>query len=61
MLSTETRLTATIGLSSLNAGNFRLPYGVLMAGCALTVLPTAALFALTRRHFRSSLDRLTEA
>ena len=61
MLSSAGKLTATIGLSSLNAGNFRLPYGILMAGCVLTVIPTALLFAITRRHFRSSLDRLTEA
>lgn len=60
MISTENRFTAPMGLSSLNAGNFRVPYGILMAGCALTLIPTALLFIFTRRHFRSALKHLTE-
>jgi len=61
MLSTTKHLTVTIGLSSLNAGNTRVPYGLLLAGCTLTVIPTALFFALAHRHFRSALSRLTEA
>jgi ABC-type glycerol-3-phosphate transport system permease component len=61
MLSTNTKLTVTIGLASLNAGNIRAPYGLLLAGCALTLLPTVLFFALAHRHFRSALGSLTEA
>ena len=61
MLSTTSHLTVTIGLSSLNAGNIRVPYGLLLAGCTLTLLPTAVFFALAYRHFRSALSSLTEA
>ena len=61
MLSTSSKLTVTIGLASLNAGNIRVPYGLLLAGCTLTLLPTALFFALAHRHFRSALSRLTEA
>ena len=61
MLSTGSKLTVTIGLASLNAGNIRVPYGLLLAGCTLTLIPTALFFALAHRHFRSALSRLTEA
>jgi len=61
MLSTQTHLTVTVGLSSLNAGSMRVPYGLLLAGCTLTVVPTALFFALVHRQFQSALSRLTEA
>jgi len=61
MLSSTSRLTVNIGLSSLNAGNLNVPYGLLMAGCTLTLIPAAVFFALAFRHFRSALSGLTEA
>ena len=61
MLSTTNHLTVTIGLASLNAGNTRVPYGLLLACCTLTLVPTALFFGLAHRHFRSALSRLTEA
>jgi ABC-type glycerol-3-phosphate transport system permease component len=61
MLFSPEKLTVNIGLASLNAGSMRVPYGLLMAGCTLTVLPTALFFALAWRHFRTALGRLTEA
>jgi ABC-type glycerol-3-phosphate transport system permease component len=61
MLSTQTHLTVTVGLASLDAGSMRVPYGILLAGCTLTLVPTALFFALAQRHFQSALSRLTEA
>jgi ABC-type glycerol-3-phosphate transport system permease component len=61
MLSSQRRLTAPLALASLNAGNLRVPYGLLLAGCTLTLLPTALFFMLAFRHLRSALGRLTEA
>lgn len=61
MLYSDSRMTVNIGLASLHAGTLRVPYGVLMAGCTLTLLPTALFFALAYRHFRTALGRLTEA
>lgn len=60
MLFSTEQMTVNIGLASLNAGSVRVPYGLLMAGCTLTLLPTAALFALAYRHFRTALGQLTE-
>jgi ABC-type glycerol-3-phosphate transport system permease component len=37
----------------------RIPYGLLMAGSALTLIPTALLYLLVQRHFKSSLAELT--
>jgi ABC-type glycerol-3-phosphate transport system permease component len=61
MLYSDARMTVNIGLSSLHAGSLRVPYGVLMAGCTLTLIPTAFFFVLAYRHFRTALGRLTEA
>jgi len=60
MLFSNERLTVNIGLASLNAGSVRAPYGLLMAGCTLTLIPTALLFAFAYRHFRTALGQLTE-
>jgi ABC-type glycerol-3-phosphate transport system permease component len=60
MLFSTENLTVNIGLASLNAGSLRVPYGLLMAGCTLTLIPTALLFALAYRHFRTALGQLTE-
>lgn len=61
MLFSTEKLTVNIGLASLNAGSIRVPYALLMAGCTLTLVPTALLFAVAYRHFRSALGQLTEA
>lgn len=61
MLFSPENMTVNIGLASLNAGSVRVPYGLLMAGCTLTLVPTALFFVLAYRHFRAALGRLTEA
>jgi ABC-type glycerol-3-phosphate transport system permease component len=61
MLFSKENFTVNIGLASLHAGSIRAPYGLIMAGCTLTVLPTALFFILAYRHFRTALGRLTEA
>lgn len=59
MLSTPEHMTSGVALASLHGSHLRIPYGVILAGSALTVLPTAALYVLVRKHFRSSLSELT--
>ena len=61
MLFTKENLTVNIGLASLHAGSLRAPYGLIMAGCTLTLAPTTLFFILAYRHFRTALGRLTEA
>jgi ABC-type glycerol-3-phosphate transport system permease component len=61
MLFSTENMTVNIGLASLNAGSVRVPYGLLMAGCTLTLIPTALFFALAYRHFRTALGQLTES
>ena len=61
MLFSTENMTVNIGLASLNAGSVRVPYGLLMAGCTLTLLPTALFFLLAYRHFRTALGQLTES
>jgi ABC-type glycerol-3-phosphate transport system permease component len=59
MLNSPEHMTAGVALSSLYGSSLRIPYGLLMAGSALTVLPTALLYLLVQRHFKSSLAELT--
>jgi ABC-type glycerol-3-phosphate transport system permease component len=59
MLSTRERMTANVALSSLYGSSQHFPYGLLMAGSTLTVVPTVALYFLVQRHFKSSLSDLT--
>jgi ABC-type glycerol-3-phosphate transport system permease component len=59
MLSTPEHMTSGVALASLHGSHLRIPYGVILAGSALTVIPTAALYLLVRRQFRSSLSELT--
>jgi multiple sugar transport system permease protein len=59
MLSSREHMTAGVALSSLYGSSLRIPYGLLMAGSALTVLPTAVLYLLVQKHFKSSLSELT--
>jgi multiple sugar transport system permease protein len=59
MLNAPEHMTAGVALSSLYGSAVRIPYGLLMAGSTLTVLPTALLYLLVQRHFKSSLAELT--
>ncbi|MEO7425317.1 MAG: carbohydrate ABC transporter permease [Fibrobacteria bacterium] len=59
MLSSPQQMTAGVALSSLYGSSLRIPYGLLMAGSAMTVAPTALLYLLVQRHFKSSLAELT--
>jgi ABC-type glycerol-3-phosphate transport system permease component len=59
MLSTPERMTSGVALSSLYGSSLRIPYGLLMAGSAMTVVPTALLYLLVQKHFKSSLAELT--
>lgn len=59
MLSTPEHMTSGVALSSLHGSSMRIPYGLLMTGSALTVLPTALLYLLVQKHFKSSLSELT--
>lgn len=59
MLSTPDHMTSGVALASLHGSHLRIPYGLIMAGSTLTVLPTTALYLLVQRHFRSSLAELT--
>lgn len=59
MLSTPEHMTSGVALASLHGSHLRIPYGLIMAGSALTVLPTALLYLLVQKHFRSSLSELT--
>ncbi len=61
MLFSKENMTVNIGLASLHAGSMRAPYGLIMAGCTLTLVPTTLFFILAYRHFRTALGRLTEA
>ena len=47
--------TLPVALSSLYSSSMRFPYAALMAGSVLTLLPTALLFALGYRRFKSAL------
>jgi ABC-type glycerol-3-phosphate transport system permease component len=59
MLTAKEHMTAGVALSALYGGSMRIPYGLLMAGSALTLIPTALLYLLVQRHFKSSLAELT--
>ncbi len=59
MLSSNLHMTAGVALSSLYGSSRNIPYGLLMAGSALTVLPTAMLYLVVQKHFKSSLSELT--
>lgn len=58
MIGSEANKTVPVALASLYGSNVRIPYALLMVGCLLTTLPTAALYVLLRRHFRSALADL---
>lgn len=59
MLTAKEHMTAGVALSSLYGSSMRIPYGLLMAGSTLTIIPTALLYLLVQKHFKSSLAELT--
>lgn len=59
MLTTRTHMTAGVALSALYGSSKDIPMGLLMAGSAMTVLPTAILYLIVQKHFKSSLANLT--
>lgn len=60
LLFSPQNMLVSPALASLLGGGARLPYGVMMAGATLTVLPVALLFFALRKPFRTALARLTE-
>jgi multiple sugar transport system permease protein len=48
MLSSPEKMTSGVALASLHGSHLRIPYGLIMAGSALTVLPTALLYLLVQ-------------
>lgn len=58
VLSTQTKQTLPLALASLYGSSLRFPFAVLMAASTITVLPTAILFALLHRRFKSSLSEV---
>ena len=59
MLTSAEKMTVGVALSSLYGSSQRIPYGLLMAGSSMTLIPTACLYLLVQRHFKSSLSELT--
>jgi multiple sugar transport system permease protein len=57
MLSSQTRLTVPIALSSLY-GSARVPYALLMVGALFTVIPPAVFYVLARRQFSTAIARM---
>lgn len=58
VLSSAERQTLPLALSALYGSSLRFPYAVLMAASTLTILPTAIVFGLLHRRFKSSLADL---
>lgn len=58
VLHSAERQTLPLALSVLYGSSLRYPYAVLMAASTLTLIPTALLFALLYRRFKSSLSDL---
>jgi multiple sugar transport system permease protein len=58
VLSSAGQQTLPVALAGLYGSSLRFPFAVLMAGSTLTVLPTAVLFCLLQRRFRTALSEL---
>ncbi|HEY6168355.1 MAG TPA: carbohydrate ABC transporter permease, partial [Verrucomicrobiae bacterium] len=54
VLSSAQKQTLPLALASLYGSSLRFPFAVLMAASTLAVLPTAVLFALLHRRFKSA-------
>ena len=58
VLSTAEKQTLPIALASLYGSSLRFPFAVLMAASTLAVLPTALLFMLLHRRFKTALSEM---
>jgi sn-glycerol 3-phosphate transport system permease protein len=58
VLQSPGQQTLPLALASLNGSSLRYDRAVLMAASSLMILPTAVLFALMYRRFKSSLSEL---
>lgn len=58
MLTSQEKLTVSVGLASLYGSNLGIPYAWLMIGSLLTLAPTALLYLFLQRQFRSALADL---
>lgn len=58
VLSTQEKQTLPLALASLFGSSLRFPFAVLMAASTITILPTAILFAVMHRRFKSSLSEV---
>ena len=58
VLTTETKQTLPLALAKLYDVSQRTPQGVQMAASTFAVIPTAVLFALFHRKFKSSLSEM---
>lgn len=58
VLSSAEKQTLPLALASLYGSSLRFPFAVLMAASTLAVLPTAVLFAVLHRRFKSALSEM---
>jgi len=58
ILDSPAHKTLPIAITSLYGSSLRFPYAALMAASAITLLPTALLFALFYRRIRSALSEV---
>lgn len=58
VLSTQEKQTLPLALAGLFGSSLRFPFAVLMAASTITILPTAILFAVMHRRFKSSLSEV---
>lgn len=56
VLTGKTSQTLPLALTGLYGSSMRFPYAVMMAGSTVSLLPTAILFAVLHRKFKSSLS-----
>jgi len=55
MLTTKTKFTLPIILSSLN-GQYKSEYNLLMAGALVSMLPILLIYALAQKYFAAGLQ-----
>jgi len=58
VLTTESQMTLPLALTKLYDVSYNVPQGVQMAASTLALIPTAVLFAVCYRKFKSSLSEM---
>lgn len=58
VLSAEESQTLPLALAKLYGSSLRFPYGVLMAGSVIAIIPPAILFAILHKRLSSSLSSI---